>query len=700
MLTRAGRVVLMDFGIAKAVARGRHGRGHAGLLAAGAGGGAPRRTRGPTSSRRASCWRRWWRRGARGSAEARQALWQALREDPPRGARHALGGGDPQGGRAGARASATPRRRRWPARSRRSPTASPGSRRRSRTRASPSFTEADAEYFFGREAEVEAVWKRLPQRHLLALVGPSGRGQEQLPAGGADPGEARGLGAPRSARPATRRSSRSAQALVPEVARRHRRHAADAALRGRRRRGGRSSAAGGATTREALVVVDQFEELFTLNPPEVQARFAALLSPARARGRRPRAAVDAGRLPPPLPGARGAAAGLRATSCRSGRPTGDALRRALVQPALKCGYRFEDEALVAEMLHAVRGGARARCRCSPSPPPRCGSGATASRGCSPARRTTRSAASPARWRSTPRRRSSGSGTDRLPLVRELFRNLVTAAGHPRRARRRRAAHGLPRGPARRRRGGAQGAVDARLLTSLRGARHRAAGSAPAGGSRSCTSRCSRRGRGWCAGAPRTRAAAQLRDQLRQAAHLWEEKGKPEDLLWTGTSYQEYQVWRARYPGGLSEAEETFARAMAARAGAAGAGAADGRRGVVLAAVVAGGGSRSASLLCEEPSREAEAPARGGAAPRPRPAEARRPPERRARLRDRQPRARRQRPGAPLRRRGALAGPAGALPRGPGRPLPVLAGAPTAAGWRCRRAPAWRSGRGTPTSGAC
>ena len=29
---------------------------------------------------------------------------------------------------------------------------------------------------------------------------------------------------------------------------------------------------------EALVIVDQLEELFTLNPPDVQARFASLLS--------------------------------------------------------------------------------------------------------------------------------------------------------------------------------------------------------------------------------------------------------------------------------------------------------------------------------------------------------------------------------------------------------------------------------------
>jgi WD40 repeat protein len=61
-------------------------------------------------------------------------------------------------------------------------------------------------------------------------------------------------------------------------------------------------------------------------------------------------------------------------------------------------------------------------------------------------------------------------------------------------------------------------------------------------------------------------SSQLRDQLRQAAHLWEEKGRPEDLLWTGTSYQEYQVWRARFPGRLSEVEQAFGHAMFVKAG--------------------------------------------------------------------------------------------------------------------------------------
>jgi WD40 repeat protein len=59
--------------------------------------------------------------------------------------------------------------------------------------------------------------------------------------------------------------------------------------------------------------------------------------------------------------------------------------------------------------------------------------------------------------------------------------------------------------------------------------------------------------------------AQLRDQLRQAARLWKERGRPDDLLWAGTSFKEYELWRERYEGGLSEAEEQFARAMSSRA---------------------------------------------------------------------------------------------------------------------------------------
>jgi hypothetical protein len=60
-------------------------------------------------------------------------------------------------------------------------------------------------------------------------------------------------------------------------------------------------------------------------------------------------------------------------------------------------------------------------------------------------------------------------------------------------------------------------------------------------------------------------SAQLRDQLRQAAQVWEQRSRSEDLLWTGAAYLEFQAWRQRYPGGLSATEEAFAQAIVNRA---------------------------------------------------------------------------------------------------------------------------------------
>ena len=39
------------------------------------------------------------------------------------------------------------------------------------------FTEADAAHFFGREAEVEALWEKIRRQKLLAVIGPSGVGK-------------------------------------------------------------------------------------------------------------------------------------------------------------------------------------------------------------------------------------------------------------------------------------------------------------------------------------------------------------------------------------------------------------------------------------------------------------------------------------------------------------------------------------------
>ena len=86
-----------------------------------------------------------------------------------------------------------------------------------------SFTEADAEYFFGREVEVEAVW------HEAAAGAPAGdhravgRGEEFVPAGGADPGAAGGLGGTCRCTPGAAPFVALAQALRRELARRRRR---------------------------------------------------------------------------------------------------------------------------------------------------------------------------------------------------------------------------------------------------------------------------------------------------------------------------------------------------------------------------------------------------------------------------------------------------------------------------------------------
>ncbi|MEJ2190127.1 MAG: hypothetical protein P8Y93_12095, partial [Acidobacteriota bacterium] len=105
---------------------------------------------------------------------------------------------------------------------------------------------------------------------------------------------------------------------------------------------------------KALLVVDQFEELFTLNPPEVQAAYADVLGRLavehdvhvlismrddflfRCQAHEPLRPVFSELTP-------------------LGPLVGGALRRALVQPASRCGYRFEDDELVAEMLAEVEG---------------------------------------------------------------------------------------------------------------------------------------------------------------------------------------------------------------------------------------------------------------------------------------------------------------------------------------------------------
>ncbi len=420
-----------------------------------------------------------------------------------------------------------------------------------------SFTEEDAEYFFGRELEVEAMWKKLRRPHLLGLVGPSGAGKSSFIRAGLLPVMPTGWRVVVCS-PGTEPFQNLARALVPEFS-------GDTEAMQELLSITRLDNALSLFKRwrqqhtEVLVVVDQFEELFTLNPPEIQSRFAELLG-AMSVDLDVRVLLSmrddfflhcheheslAPVFSEPTP--------LQA-------PTGAALRRALVQPALKCGYRFEEDALVDEMIAEV----------------------SEERGALPLL----AFAASRLWEHRDRDQGfitreayehiggvGGAlaqhaeatlekiGSDRVPIVRDLFRNLVTSQGT--RATRtmeelvsifedKEAAKDVLRD-----------LVDARLLTSFE---------VTGGEEEKHHHRVEIIHESLLTAWPRLvrwqmqdAEGAKLRDDLRQAAKMWVDRHRSEDLLWTGTAFREFQLWHERYPGGLTEVEESFARAMAAKA---------------------------------------------------------------------------------------------------------------------------------------
>jgi hypothetical protein len=144
------------------------------------------------------------------------------------------------------------------------------------------FTEADTEHFFGREAEVEALWEKIRRQRLLAVIGPSGVGKTSFLRAGVIPGQPSGWGVA-YATPGVSPALALARALIPDLA-------GDAMAIGELLQGVQELSLTGESDRalsavrgwreksdDALVVADQFEELFALNAPELQARFASLL---------------------------------------------------------------------------------------------------------------------------------------------------------------------------------------------------------------------------------------------------------------------------------------------------------------------------------------------------------------------------------------------------------------------------------------
>jgi WD40 repeat protein/DNA-binding winged helix-turn-helix (wHTH) protein/energy-coupling factor transporter ATP-binding protein EcfA2 len=390
------------------------------------------------------------------------------------------------------------------------------------------FTERDAPFFFGREGEVQALWSKIERRRLLALIGPSGAGKSSLLRAGLLPSRAEGWRVVMSI-PGTSPISALTRAMLSETS--------------------------GATERSAhtLVVVDAFEEVFTLNPPEVQKEFAGMVGRLATE---PDVHVLLSMRDDFL---------FRCHEYESlspvffdltpiGPPKGEALRGALVSPALSCGYGFESGELVDEMLSEVEN----------------------ERGALPLL----AFAAARLWERRDRERKlltrrayedigrvggalaqhadqtlARIGASRQGLARELFRNLITAQGT--RASRE-VSELLSVFPKEEERREAEGVlrelVTARLLTSYETSVEIIHESLLNTWPRVVQWRNQDEG------------GALLRDQLRQAAQAWLDRGRPDDLLWTGSSYREFSLWRERYAGGLTKTEEEFARAATRLAG--------------------------------------------------------------------------------------------------------------------------------------
>jgi serine/threonine protein kinase/WD40 repeat protein len=420
-----------------------------------------------------------------------------------------------------------------------------------------SFTERDAQEFVGRESEIASAWDRIRQQRLLAIIGPSGAGKTSFARAGLVPERPDGWGA-LVCTPGTSPLRSLGHALVRQLPgepddapRRATLDDPEVAFALAREWRGRHA--------DAVIVFDQFEEVFTLNTADVQARVASLIGRLVTEGdvhvvlslrddflirccEQPALAPVLACLTALLPLSR------------------DALRRALVEPAAALGYRFDPPALVDEMVAAVED-TRAALPLLAFAVARLWECRDRERTCLTHEAYIEIGGVAGGLAQHAEETLQRIGTDHEPVVREFFRNLVTSHGT-------RAIidwDELLSVASDRRVGEAvlRDLVDARLLTSYEVA------TAPG---RPEHHRVEIAHESLLTAWPRLvrwrtqdEESAQLRDQLKQAARLWEEKGRTADLLWTGTAFREFALWHERNEAPLTSVEEAFASAMTTRA---------------------------------------------------------------------------------------------------------------------------------------
>jgi WD40 repeat protein/serine/threonine protein kinase len=416
-----------------------------------------------------------------------------------------------------------------------------------------SFTPADSDFFFGRERETEVFLNRLRVQPLLVVVGASGAGKSSFVQAGVIPGlpnDCRAI----TVRPGPAPLATLTARLLKEGIEVHNlrlasEHNLDALGEGLR-------AFAELSGKTLVLIVDQFEELFTLCLDQVERQ---LYSEGLARAAR--SAEDPVRVvltlrddflvrAKEMPGLRERLTqGLEILTT----PLSEDLIRIISEPARRAGYEFEDQELPREIVQAVAGQP----------------------GALPLLAFTAAKLWELRdrqFKQLPRRAYEGMGgvggalaqhaeammgqmsQEEQRLVREVFRQLVTSEGTRAVLTRSELAQVL-----------GSGSHGEAVLERLIGARLLVASEAEGG-----VERIEVIHEALLSAWPRLvkwrqedTEGARLRDQLRAAARQWEERGHTKGLLWRDEALTEYQLWHSRYPGKLTESEEAFGAASSA-----------------------------------------------------------------------------------------------------------------------------------------
>ncbi len=420
------------------------------------------------------------------------------------------------------------------------------------------FTPNDASRFFGRERESEAFVNRLRAQAFLAVVGPSGAGKSSFVQAGvvpALPDDWRVVVVRPGSSPLANLAARLGNFVDPRIFRAELDRDPDALGNLLRSREGRGM---------TMIVVDQFEELFTLcDDPSERALFAQVLArAARSADESVRVVItlrdDFLLQAEALPALRSRlATGLQLLTT----PGLNDLTRILLEPLKQAGYSLDDPKLVDDMMGSLE---HAR---SPL--------ALLSFTC-----TKLWELRDRRFRQISRKAYASLGgvggalaqhaenmlTGMRPeeqrLVREVFRHAVTADGTRAVLGRTELEQMLGAGV-----GGSSTPVIAGAIEKLIGARLLVSADSATGGEQVEITH-----EALITAWPRLviwrredAEGARLRDQLRAAARQWDERGRPEGLLWRGDALAEYRLWRSRYPGAIGAIDAGFADASLAQA---------------------------------------------------------------------------------------------------------------------------------------